>query len=170
MTLSFRRPNGGALVLDAPAFALMDEHRQRVDNLPESGGILLGRWIVDSDDVLVDSATQPTREDRRGRFFFWRARQPAQRLVDAAWNQSDRTRWYLGEWHSHPEDHPTPSAKDRADWLRILRKARYEQPALFFVIVGRKTINVWEGLKATGAISQLTPIASPQSTSSTGMV
>jgi integrative and conjugative element protein (TIGR02256 family) len=138
----------------------MDRHRQADDDLPESGGILLGRWIVDSQDVVVDSATPPTPEDRRGRFFFWRALKPAQRIVNAAWSQSAQTQWYLGEWHSHPEDHPTPSSKDREDWLRILREARYEQPALFFAIVGCMTISVWEGVKVTGVTTQLLPMDS----------
>ena len=55
---------------------------------------------------------------------------------------------YLGEWHTHPEDVPSPSSHDRRDWLRTLDTAQFEQSFLFFIIVGRTSIGVWEGQTA----------------------
>lgn len=155
MTRIYRRTDGGAVAVAEAAIAVFEEQRQLSDNAAESGGILLGRWILESEDVIVDDATRPSSGDRRGRFFFWRARKPAQKIVNKAWEESGATRWYLGDWHSHPEDSPTPSSRDRSDWLRILRAARFEQPALFFIIVGRKKIGLWEACKETGSITEL---------------
>lgn len=157
----YRRTNAGTVAIAEAAIAVFEERRQLSDDSVESGGILLGRWILESEDVIVDDATRPAVADRRGRFFFLRARKPAQRIVNKAWEESGATRWYLGEWHSHPEDSPTPSSKDRSDWLRILREARFEQPALFFIIVGRKEIGLWEACRETGVITRLYAEAAP---------
>lgn len=124
-------------------------HRQFGEGTPEAGGILLGRLIKGSPDTVVDQALGPSAEDRRGRFSFFRARQPAQVLVDQVWQTSGQTLNYLGEWHTHPEDDPSPSCIDRRDWSRITARARFEQPSLLFVIVGRVHLRVWEMPKAS---------------------
>ena len=121
---------------------------------PEAGGILLGRLILDSEDVVIDEATKPAPEDRRSRFYFWRSNEPALRRVAEAWKTSGGTQVYLGDWHTHPEDVPQPSCVDRQNWERLLNKSRYEQDFLLFVIVGRKETCVWEGTKG-GEIKQL---------------
>jgi hypothetical protein len=68
--------------LPITAIDVFEEQRQLSDDAAESGGILLGRWILESEDVIVDDATRPAAADRRGRFFFWRARQPAQKKTE----------------------------------------------------------------------------------------
>jgi integrative and conjugative element protein (TIGR02256 family) len=108
---------------------------------------MLGRLILDSSDVIVDEATQPHPDDKRSRFFFWRSNRPAQQRVVDAWNGSSGTHIYLGEWHTHPEDVPTPSCVDIQNWKRILKKSRFEQGFLLFVIVGRRETRVWEARK-----------------------
>jgi integrative and conjugative element protein (TIGR02256 family) len=122
----------------------MRVHVQRSRSSPEAGGILLGRLLVEHDDVVVDEVTVPGAQDRSSRFRFFRAQQPAQMAVNEAWARSDGSINYLGEWHTHPEDDPKPSLHDRQDWRRLVTSQRYEQDGLFFVIVGRQTIRAWE--------------------------
>lgn len=140
----FERVGGGRLLISETALVAIDTHRQRSLCKPESGGVLLGRLIVGSSDVVVDSVTEPSAKDRRGRYFFRRARRPAQRAVNTAWSGSMGSRNYLGEWHTHPEDDPQPSDDDLTDWRRLARVARFEQEALFFLIAGRVQVRVWE--------------------------
>lgn len=97
-----------------------------------------------SHDVIVDAATQPTSLDRAGRFFFRRAKQPTQKAINDSWSISGGTRNYLGEWHTHPELSPTPSPHDREDWRRISMQATFEQDFLLFLIVGQKSMALWE--------------------------
>lgn len=40
---------------------------------------------------------------------------------------------YLGEWHTHPEDSPSPSTIDTDGWQRICSKRK---TPMLFVIVG----------------------------------
>lgn len=153
--MKFRRPNGGAIALSKAALIVMNKHRQLETTAAEAGGILLGRFISETNDVLIDEAMTPSQIDQRSRFFFRRARRPAQRRVNAAWAESTYTRNYLGEWHTHPEDNPVPSGQDVRNWRRIGQTAQYEQTYLIFVIVGRKHIQVWEWDKISRSLRQL---------------
>ena len=143
------------LVLSRAARNTLEGFRQSNPGTDEAGGILLGRLMLDSLDVIIDEATCPTLMDERKRFRFRRAKQPSQHRVIQAWDESHATRIYLGEWHSHPEDSPHASNHDRKDWSRILTSAVFEQGSLFFVIVGIRGTCVWEASKETGTIQDL---------------
>ena len=122
----------------------MRQYAQHLPGQPEAGGILLGRHIVDSDDVIIDRVTVPQSGDRQTRTRFFRARRRHQDALDEAWRISGGTCTYLGEWHTHPETIPTPSWVDRANWRRKLLTDRFTAP-IFFVIVGTIEMRVWEG-------------------------
>jgi len=133
----------------------MDGFRQLSPRSTEAGGVLMGRLFPHCSAILVDSITIPARGDKRTRFAFVRAKQPAQDAINSAWAQSAGMQNYLGEWHTHPEDHPVPSSCDKDDWQRLVREAKFEQDALLFVIVGRLSIGVWEVLRGGGLEAQL---------------
>lgn len=159
--LLFSRANGGLFVLANPAWVTMQRHRQLAISQAEAGGVLLGRIVVDARDVIVDRATEPAKQDRRSRFFFWRSRETTQQIVNEAWRRSAGTQQYLGEWHTHPEDDPTPSGIDQTNWRRILGAARFESDVLWFVIVGRRTVRVWEGNRS-GELTCLAAVDQPR--------
>ena len=140
----YRRPKRGHVLVTAAVVRVFQKHRQLRWHSPESGGVILGRIMAVDDDIIFDDASEPTALDRAGRFFFRRARSPAQRAINDAWETSDGMRNYLGEWHTHPERHPTPSSHDRDDWLRICSTANFEQESLFFAIVGQESTAIWE--------------------------
>ncbi|MCC7389838.1 MAG: Mov34/MPN/PAD-1 family protein [Phycisphaerales bacterium] len=148
--MDFRRPVVGTVRLVPGVIDHLRGHRQFAQDRPEAGGILLGRLILGTADVVVDEACGPSSHDRRSRHRFLRARRPAQETVDQAWTRSDGTLIYLGEWHTHPEDDPTPSCIDRRSWAHTVRRATLEQDFLLFVIVGRVSLRVWEVSVATG--------------------
>lgn len=164
--LIVRRPGGGLVKLAAPVMEVLHRARQVGPDILEGGGLLLGRLVERCDDILIDEATEPTSNDQRRRFSFRRARRPAQERVDAAWKESQQTRNYLGEWHSHPERDPTPSSHDKRDWKRISREAAYEQQSLVFVIVGYDEVRVWEVERGSTLITQCVPLELPIPSSS----
>lgn len=145
--MRFARQQEGVVELSDTVLAHFANYRQFGTVANEAGGILLGRFIYGTRNVMVDTAEGPSKHDRRKRFSFFRRKKPAQTIVNEAWNASDGTSNYLGEWHTHPEDDPSPSATDLSDWQRIVKLARYEQDCLFFIIVGRSFIRVWEVCK-----------------------
>jgi integrative and conjugative element protein (TIGR02256 family) len=125
----------------------MHRYIQDAHEKAEAGGILLGRHILGTNDIIVDSVTEPMAGDWRSRSKFLRAREHHQEAIDRAWRESNGTCTYLGEWHTHPEMYPKPSSPDRLDWLRRLLVDQFTEP-IFFVIVGTVEIRVWEGLRS----------------------
>lgn len=108
----------------------------------EAGGVLLGRHLLDTSDIVIDEVTTPQSTDRRSRFGFFRSRKH-EALAQERWRQSDNTAAYLGLWHTHPEEDPAPSATDRADWQQAVSNDAFDGERLFFPIVGTRCIRVW---------------------------
>lgn len=142
--LTFARPSGGRFQIGPEALAVIRRHLQHESHQPEAGGVLLGRHIAGTSDIIVDRATAPMPGDRQSRHRFIRARRRHQQLIDRAWRESGGTCTYLGEWHSHPERVPVPSAVDRLDWRRKLLVDRFSR-YLFFIIAGTEEVLAWEG-------------------------
>lgn len=142
--ITFARAQNGRLQITPAALAAMSRHVQDRPGVPEAGGVLLGRHILNTDDIVVDSVTSPMPGDRRNRFRFVRSRRRHQAEIDRVWRESGGTSTYLGEWHTHPELHPRPSLTDRLNWQRKLLVDRFTDP-IFFIIVGGAEICVWEG-------------------------
>ena len=113
----------------------------------EAGGVLLGRYIRESLDIVIDQVTVPMKGDRRQRFSFFRDHHRHQRAIDRAWQETRGTTHYLGEWHTHPESIPIPSNTDLKDWQCRLKQDVFSGNALYFVIVGTETLRIWEGDK-----------------------
>ncbi len=120
----------------------------------EAGGILLGTINLTTSEIEINDATEPTKADKRGRFFFWRKKNPAQKRINSAWKSSGGTSIYLGEWHTHPEADPLPSAVDIENWKALSTKAEYEQEFLLFIIVGTQHTALWRIDKNSLVISK----------------
>ena len=119
----------------------------------EAGGVLLGRHLLDSHDVIVDAVSTPQSGDRRGRFSFFRSSRH-ETVARQRWLEQERTSAYLGLWHTHPESNPTPSSVDRRDWQQAVSADTFEGDRLFFPIVGTRGIRVWT-LSGRGTFREL---------------
>jgi integrative and conjugative element protein (TIGR02256 family) len=106
----------------------------------EAGGILLG--LRRDPHLEIVDATLPARGDVRQSHRFIRRSRSHQLAATRAWRQSGQLVDYLGEWHSHPEPHPSPSAIDESEMLRRSREHRSE--ALVELIVGYE--GIWVAL------------------------
>ena len=144
--LTFARSSstGGRLQISPSAFMEMRKYAQDTEEAFEAGGVLLGRHIVHTNDIIVDCITVPMQGDQQSRFRFFRSRHQHQKLIDLAWSESGGTSHYLGEWHTHPELCPLPSTLDQLGWQQKISTDQFIEP-LFFVIVGTIAVRVWEG-------------------------
>lgn len=154
--MRFQRENGGIVKFNGSAVKTLLKYRQVKDFDTEAGGMLLGRLIIDCNDVIIDEVTIPFSSDKRSRFSFFRKKEQAQQLIEKKWQISNGTQIYLGEWHTHPEADPKPSVGiDIKNWHTIVKKARFEQNSLLFAILGMSKLRVWELSKVTNKLFQL---------------
>lgn len=115
------------------------EQNVQLGDCPESGGVLLG--TVHERGLLVTVATTPSRLDRRFRYLFERLPFGHRALAKRLWRATAGTIRYIGEWHTHAQDIPTPSGIDLDEW-RKLAKVRADGRPLLAVIVGRGALHV----------------------------
>jgi integrative and conjugative element protein (TIGR02256 family) len=106
-----------------------DKSRKR-----EAGGILLGQVYEDHSEII--NVTGPNRFDFSGYNYFVRSKRGAQPKINKAWARSNGTLVYLGEWHTHFEKYPKPSATDKNLMANSLRTTKMEIDFLFLIIVG----------------------------------
>lgn len=125
--------------INEQSLSAFSRHVQHEETDPEGGGILLG--CVRGPHLEVLEASTPTKWDRRFRFFFERLPFGHQLLADEKWTKSSGTVRYLGEWHTHPEDDPSPSGLDRNEWRKQAARRKDGRPTLS-IIVGRTSLHV----------------------------
>ena len=53
--------------------------------------------------------------------------------------------YYMGVWHTHPEDIPEPSSTDWNDWRSSMNNEKSGCGYLIFLIAGRKQFRIWVG-------------------------
>lgn len=145
MSLTLPHPAGGVLTVTDTVFETMWGFVQRRRRDTEAGGMLIGHHPMGSEDLILDRLTTPQPEDRRSRCRFHRDQEAHQELLDLQWILSGGKRTYLGEWHTHPEAHPSPSELDLRSWRGALRNTAFRGPGLVFVIVGTETAGAWFG-------------------------
>jgi len=147
MRLTFAVTDVSKLVITADAVEQMLAFAQRSWYQREAGGVLLGRHLLDSSDVVVDEVTTPQRTDKRSRISFFRSTNH-NRIAQEKWKLSNETLAYLGLWHTHPERDPTSSTVDRNDWECAVATHAFHGDRLYFPIVGTDRIRVWTKAKA----------------------
>ena len=142
MKLVFNVSQSQRLIFTSAAVEQLENQIQKNHWQPEAGGVLLGRHLSDSGNIVIDEVTIPQPSDRRTRFSFFRS-EAHERLARKRWLEEANTLAYLGLWHTHPEDSPTPSFVDRNDWHQAIANDTFYGERLFFPIIGRKEIRVW---------------------------
>ena len=151
----YEMSNGGKFKLSPEVLFKLKEFVQVSSSAKEAGGVLMGRFIKGSKDIIVDELTIPMIGDKRTRLTFKRISPLHQLELEKAWMKSHGTCNYLGEWHTHPEMIPIPSSVDIKDWKRKLRTDTFSSRYLYFVIVGTACIKVWEADRRTQELRQL---------------
>ncbi len=110
----------------------VERHVQRSSRASEAGGQLFG--LVEPDCVRVIQATGPYRNDERTRFGYRSCPEAAQRSIVI---QAKAGLLYLGEWHTHAEDVPSPSADDIAAVETLRQRSRLNTNSMLLLVVGR---------------------------------
>lgn len=122
--------------------SVLEDFQSHIQNLPsdhEAGGLLLG--TVHGANMIITEVTVPTHKDKQCRYLFERLPFGHRAIAEARWRASRGIIRYLGEWHTHPQDHPTPSVLDRTEWALLAGK-RADGRGMLAIIVGRQGLHV----------------------------
>lgn len=106
---------------------------------PEVGGQLFGT-MANYSDVIVKLATGPRSEDKKSRFLFIPSRDQEKREIGAQFRKGLH---YLGDWHTHPEESPSPSSIDLKSMKDCFAKSRHQHRSFTMVIIGNGVSSDW---------------------------
>ena len=126
------------VVLSETIFSVFKNYIQDELHKNESGGLLLGAIVGNT--IYVSKASIPSKFDKATRTSFHRDKDIAQIIVDYEFENSGGKMFYVGEWHTHPEDYPTPSGQDRKMTIEQYNKSRLSQPFSLMIIQGKKGV------------------------------
>lgn len=155
MTLRFAHSRDGLLIFAPDALATIQSFAQRTPDALEAGGLLFGRLSHDDRDVTIDRVTTPKPGDKPSRYGFLLESPLHAREGHQIWEETAGSCFHVGDWHTHAEPHPRPSADDLASWREAMVRDFKPGHAAFFVIVGTMEIAVWEGVVAARELRKL---------------
>lgn len=131
------------------ALGILDRFTQRNKNQPEAGGVIMGKLI--GNEIQIMRLSVPTLFDKSSRYNFERHAHSAQIVIDYEFHNSNGEMVYLGEWHTHPEPHPTPSNTDIGMIQRQYQNKGRNTDFLLLVIQG--TASRYVGLIENGQLT-----------------
>jgi integrative and conjugative element protein (TIGR02256 family) len=131
------------LVFSEDVLRHFDQHRQRHLWHAEAGGQLFAQFGVDI--ITVVSATGPHSADRRSRFRFTPHRERERQDVEEHFASGLH---FIGNWHTHPQADPQPSATDVRNTRQRFIQSDHELLAFTMVVVGLDPFprGLWVGL------------------------
>jgi integrative and conjugative element protein (TIGR02256 family) len=103
-------------------------------------GVLMGAQVGDKHYRI--SKISPPCVKKHTRYGCERDAAMANQFIEEDYEQSEHTRFYIGEWHTHPENTPMPSALDCSSIKDIYQTASLVMPFLFMIIVGLNCFHI----------------------------
>lgn len=121
------------LIIKSGVLKNIAQFRQLDKKTPEAGGQLFGHF--DKNNIIISVATDPKPTDIRSRFSFIPNRR-AERLEIQRMYESNLH--FLGDWHTHPQQYPTPSSKDKQSMNDLFSCSTHQLGAMVMLIVGQE--------------------------------
>lgn len=137
-----RLPNGKVVDILPEVFQEISKWIQNGEYAPEGGGFVLGYKHEGTGNISLEYVTFPQPLDIRSRVCF-KIRDPIHNLLLI--KARSRKSFYMGVWHTHPQNIPDPSPVDLDDWNDTLIKDKTASEYIFFLIAGTESIRVWVG-------------------------
>ncbi len=145
-------PNGKTVDILTDVFEEINKWIQYGEDKEESGGYIFGYQHKITGNMTLERVTHPFETDIRTRYYF--KLQDENHYNALKFEEADKS-YYMGVWHSHPQDEPVPSTIDWSDWKDSLEKEKSGGAYIFFIIAGRKRIRIWVGSKDNHNIEEI---------------
>ena len=108
------------LVLRKNVLRRFEQHRQLSACSMEAGGQLFARFAINA--IMIEKATGPYRSDQRSRSWFVPDREREQRDIGQAFRNGLH---FIGNWHTHPQELPSPSTVDIKNTAERFRLSKH---------------------------------------------
>jgi integrative and conjugative element protein (TIGR02256 family) len=130
--VTYEGPDGLIMHIEQPVLTHLYANAQRRCWSREAGGQLFAsiknnRWVV-------AKATGPRPTDLRSRFAFRPDRKAEKSEIFALFRTGLH---YVGDWHTHPQDVPSPSYTDIRNITETVQASEHSLPGFLMAIVGR---------------------------------
>lgn len=113
----------------------------------QSAGVMIGRRIIDTEDVVVDEVTVEALGKRA-----FRSSEPHE-SAHTGWHlRTDGRVGYLGEWQAYGGQ---GDARHMREWERRLREDKPGVDHVLFALVYPDGVRLWEGDVATGRLVEM---------------
>ena len=127
---------------------VIDKYRQFDTASCEAGGVLIGRENITNNNLIIEYASEPLACDRRTPYSFIRIDKGHVDFFNNLYNKNQEIYFYVGEWHTHPEEIPMYSIMDLLNWKRICRRIKGSHTQIH-IIAGSDAICLWEFSSST---------------------
>lgn len=124
-------------------YQVFNSFRQIKKKDKESCGILVGTHSIDEKTIEIKIATKPGKHDIRTRYSYKMTSKHHMKILKKAYKKSNTEQVYLGTWHSHPENVPSPSTVDIDDWNKQYNDNIHLFDKMIFIIVGIVKTKWW---------------------------
>lgn len=126
-------------------------YRQNIRRF-EAGGLLFAEFCLPT--ITIKEATRPHRKDKRSRYGFIPCRNIQRKLIS---QRFDLGFHFIGEWHTHPEDDPSPSSLDLNSMHDSFIKSKHELNFFVMIIAGsnKPGLCLWIGLHNNNGYTRL---------------
>lgn len=122
----------------------------------EDCGIIMGSLITGNHIRINKVSESLCKSDSAKSCFCELDKVRANAFIDEDYEHSNHTRVYIGEWHTHPEDFPSPSSVDVSSIKRSFElNDRPLKDYILMAIVGRK--DIYWGLYNGKELKKVTP-------------
>lgn len=145
MDILFRSSDGSRIIkIDSNVIAEISSYVQDTFAKPESGGLLIFRENIGTGNIIIELNTVPFENDIQLRHKFKRKDKRHVEFFNKIYEESEGTYGYIGEWHTHAENHPNYSLTDIVNWRKIAKDSCLKNKSFYHVIVGTDTLRIWE--------------------------
>lgn len=105
------------------------------ENSFERGGILMGELYPNKNLVLITNIIEAPSQICKY-YEYEMDVKFIQEQISKIWMESNGTKTYLGDWHTHPEKYPCPSIRDYITFSKNYFQSSIEQNFLIYIVFG----------------------------------
>lgn len=145
-------PNSMVVDILSPVFNEISKWLQDSPEKSESGGYIVGYQHEKSRNITLEMISHPYLLDVKSRVGF-KIRDIRHKIFLK--KAKKRKSYYMGVWHTHPQNIPIPSQTDWKDWYETLKVDKTACEYVFFIIAGISEVRIWIGDFQTGKIFEL---------------